>query len=148
SVALAEPPTVARIEDDEDGSSPRFYTKAGVPIAMPTAARRARYGPSPIADLSSMAALGASSSVDSNPSRWIHSFILSPASTSERMARIGRQFGRRAGTVRGLAQYLRDDAAGRHELLVDETMGAPVEANRVEGGKLVSHTRFSYDRSV
>jgi len=148
SVALPEPPTVARIEDDENGSTPRFYTKAGVPIAMPTAARRARYGPSAIADLSSMAPLGATPSVDSNPSRWIHSFILSPASRSERMAGIERRFGRRAGTVRGLAQYLRDDAEGRHELLVDEASGAPVEANRVEGGKLVSHTRFSYDRAV
>ena len=148
SVALSEPPTVVRIEDDEDGTSPRFYTKAGVQIASPSSARLARLGVSSVTDFPGIAHGGAASPAGSNQFQWIQSFVLSPTTKSARVASLERAFGRRVGTVRGLAQYLRDDAGGRHELLVDEVSGAPVEANWTEGGKLVSQTHFSYERAV
>jgi hypothetical protein len=60
----------------------------------------------------------------------------------------GRQFGAKVGTVRGLGRYVRDDADGRRELLIDELEGVPVEANVVQHGALVSHSTFEYERTV
>jgi hypothetical protein len=148
SVALPEPPTVVRIEDDEDGTSPRFYTKAGVQVALPSSDRLARLGISSVTDLRAIAQGATTSPSGSNQFQWIQSFVLSPATKAARVASVERAYGRRVGTVRGLAQYLRDDAEGRHELLVDDVSGAAVEANRTAGGTLVSHTTFSYERAV
>ena len=161
-VALTDLPSVTRIEDAEDGTAPRFFSRTGLAIAMPSMAQQRRYtglaspGIEP-ALLSQAEGRGRGLRPVQGP-EWVEAFVMSPSTRQSRLRAFDRQFGRRSGAVRGLTRYLRDDVDGRREgltrevivreVLVDDQSGVPVEANVVRGGELVSHSTFAYERAV
>lgn len=157
--SLPDMPTVTRIEDDESGRAPRFFTRDGVEVLLPTSSRIAEFrrADAPGVDALTVeqalgaAAPGAMGSPATRPAggrEWIRALVMSAGSRAERVQAFSRQFGARAAVVRGLGQYVRDDADGRREVLVDERDGVPVEANVVEQGALVSHSTFDYERTL
>lgn len=169
-VSLAEPPSIARVEDDEDGSAPRFFDNTGTEVLMPTSGVWRRFvgedgrrpslpgetqssieGPGGLLGLD--AALVDQAKAVGAPRRavgreWVRSFVMTPGSAAERRQTIQRSLGRRAGWVRGYGRYLRDAGDRRIEVLLDEQHGVPVETNVVERGLLRSHTVYQYDRST
>jgi hypothetical protein len=176
-VALPESPTVARIEDDEDGTAPRWFNSAGVQLTGPTDAMRERFrepagggtgvtasvvggvghaaGWAPAVDSEVVASAlrlgGGRRPVQGR--EWVGSLVMSLADRPSRMRALTQTFGRRTGLVRGLARYVRqtadpDQGAVLQEVLVDEHSGVPVELNVVRGGALVSHSLFAYERGA
>jgi hypothetical protein len=79
---------------------------------------------------------------------WIDAFIMPPAKRVQRLNAFERQFGQARESVRGLRRHLRRQGDGEREVLVDEEVGVPVEANLVEGGELVAHSTFAYERAA
>ena len=163
-LTIPESPTVSRIEDDEDGTAPRLFNRAGVRLVGPTDAWRAGSGMS-AAGVEERAASGiapelllhaaqAGSGVRPAQGReWVRALIMSPADQPGRLRSMEQKFGKRVGVVRGLGRYVRDTVdpergVAVHEVLVDEQSGVPIEANVVEGGALVSHSLFVYERAV
>lgn len=164
SVTLPESPTVSRIEHDEDGTAPRLFNRAGVRLAGPTDALRARVGMSVAGTaeratpetgpglLASAAQVGTDVPL-AEGREWVRALIMSPADQPVRLRSMAQQFGKRVGLVRGLGRYVRDRVDPErgvvvHEVLVDEQGGVPIEANVMEGGALVSHSLFAYERAV
>lgn len=169
-VALAEPRSIARIEDNEDGTAPRFFDGAGTEVLVPSSAVWRRFvgegggrpslpggATSPVQGPDGLLGLDATlveqAKAAGGPRRaegreWVRAFVMTPDSATERRQAVQRSLGRRAGWVRGYGQYLRDAGDRRIEVLLDEQHGVPVETNVVEGGLLRSHTVYRYDRST
>ena len=79
---------------------------------------------------------------------WIDAIIMPGAKRRQRLSAFERQFGRRRGVVRGLSRHLRQQGDGEREVLVDEELGVPVEANLIAKGELVAHSTFAYERAA
>lgn len=171
SAASIAEKAIARMEDREDGSAPRFFNRAGVelrPSWRPTSSNAPRGGDAAVAGPGGEAAIGgrggesAIGGIDaallapaagsgprpSSGREWVQGFVMPPGRSSTRLQSVTKGYGRRAGWVRGYGQYVRDDGRRRLELLVDEQDGVPMEANVVEDGALRSHTTFRYERSI
>lgn len=163
AVTLPESPTVSRIEDDEDGTAPRIFNRAGVRLTGPTDALRARVGMSAVGtaeratpEVGSALVSAAEVGTDVLPAEgreWVRALIMSPADQSVRLRSMAQRFGQRVGLVRGLGRYVRDRVDPERgvvvrEVLVDEQGGVPIEVNVMEGGSLVSHSLFAYERAV
>ncbi len=147
---------VARIEDSEDGSAPRFFSPAGVelrPSWRPSATTGGGGADVPAGAIAGIDPVLVEQAAGFGPGRrptgrdWIDRFVMQPGRASMRLRSVTKAFGRRAGWVRGHGQYLRSTGARRLELLVDEQDGVPVEVNVTDAGTLQSHTRFRYERA-
>lgn len=162
-VPLPVAPTVSRIEDDEDGTGPRLFDRAGVRLSGPSDALRARVGMSATGAVEAVPGVGpglaasaaqAGTDVPLAEGRgWVRALIMSPADQPVRLRSMAQKFGKRVGLVRGLGRYVRDRVDPErgvvvHEVLVDEQGGVPIEVNVMEGGALVSHSLFAYERAV
>lgn len=163
-VPLPVAPTVSRIEDAEDGTGPRLFDRAGVRLSGPSDALRARVGMSATGAVEQavpgvgpgLAASATQAGTDvplAEGRGWVRALIMSPADQPVRLRSMEQKFGRRVGLVRGLGRYVRDRVDPErgvvvHEALVDEQGGVPIEVNVMEGGALVSHSLFAYERAV
>lgn len=161
---------IARMEDAEDGTPPRFFTRAGTEVLPPSAGARVRFMPPGVAaaggpvaaavggtglaapdglDPTAVAQATAVSGGRSGTGReWVQGVVLPGSERTARLARLTRPFGRRQGWVRGYGQYVRQTGLRSLELLVDEQDGVPVEANVADNGQLQSHTTFAYERAA
>lgn len=155
TASLTEPPTIARIEESEDGSAPRFFDSTGTEVLPRTSSawRRlvgeaaARTDTGLDAELVEQAtAMGAPRRAEGR--EWVRSFVLTPNRAATRRQAAQRALGRRAGWIRGYGQYLRQTGGKQVEVLLDEQNGVPMEANVVEGGRLRSHTTYRYERAA
>jgi hypothetical protein len=155
-VTLPAAPTVVKTEDLGDGSAPRFWDVNGAEIKMPSAVKQARVmGPAATGLGASMAeevlagAHGVGTVPPGGTTDWIDAIIMPDAMRMQRLSAFDRQFGRRRGVVRGLSRHLRQQSDGEREVLVDEEVGVPVEANLVAtNGELVAHSTFAYERAA
>jgi hypothetical protein len=155
-VTLPDAPTVVKTEDPGDGSAPRFWDVNGAEIKMPSAAKQARVMGQDATGLgASMAegvlagAHGVRTVPPGGATDWIDAFIMPDAKRPQRLSAFDLQFGRRRGVVRGLSRHLRQQGDGEREVLVDEEVGVPVEANLVAAnGELVAHSTFVYERAA
>ena len=149
---LATAAAVTRVEDSEDGSAPRFFTREGVQIAMPSGVRRDRFrrpdavGLDP--ELIEQARRGRAIARPAEGREWIRSMVMSAALRSDRLRSFDRQFGRRTGALHGVGRYVHDEGDSRREVLVDEQGAVPIESNLVRNGALVSHTTFAYEQAA
>ncbi len=150
-VTVPTTPTVARVEDQEDGSPLRFFNRDGVEIAMPPASLRDRFrrpdAPGLDPALVEQVMSGPPGPRPARGQAWIGALVMSAATRTDRLRAFDRRFGRRAGTVRGLSQYVHEEGSGRREVLVDDQNGVPVEASLVQGGALVSRSAFAYEQA-
>lgn len=147
AVTLDSPPSVAKIEDAEDGSAIRVWDSRGVEIPLPPA------------DLRELAGAAASSMLDRAPQSagagasfrsrdWIEGFVMPVTARARRRATFERQMAGPVKTASGVKQYTRRDGLVEREWLVDDQEGVLLEANVVDDGALVEHTTFSYDRTT
>jgi hypothetical protein len=152
AVTLPEVPSIHRVEERDDELTPRFFNRAGVEIVMPSDTVRSRFRRDDAPGVDRAAAeqvlLGGPFSRPTQGREWIQSLIMSAGDRPRRLQALDRAFGRRTGQVAGLGRYVRDDRDGQRETLVDEQSAVPVEMNVVHAGRLVSHTRFAYERSA
>lgn len=141
---------VGRIEEEEDGSAPRFFTRAGVEIVPPTPERWTSVVGAPAGlDPELVARATAVRGVRGPTGRdWVRAFVLLPGEARGRREAMARQFGRRSGTVRGYGRYVRAEGERTQEWLIDDREGVPVEANVSERGMLRSHATFAYARTA
>ena len=141
---------VARIEDDEDGSGPRIFTKHGDVLRAPSSPDQllpprpdgdpARLPPPP----ASKAANGQRPHATQSVSQWIESHFIKRNGHDARRQAFQRRHGPPSGQVRGLDRYVTTHGDRTDETLVDRQLQVPVEANVVRQGQLVSHRTMSY----
>ena len=134
---------IARIEDDEDGSSPRFYDRRGRRVSAPTGGLAA-VRPTDIADISPLSRRRTVPRPGSDSS-WVHGLLATPLERSERRAALERSHGRAVGQVRGLDRYLSADGDRVREVLVDPASALAVETNVTRAGTLLSQRTTSYE---
>lgn len=123
--------SVARLEDDEDGTPLRAYDAQGrllKPFATSTAA---------VADGVSLPP------ARSSGREWIDAFVSTPATKPHRLRELERRFGR-ASSAGALSRFSRKDADGLQEVLIDPRSGVPIEFNASRGGRRVTHRTFGY----
>jgi len=140
-------PRISRMEDDGDGSFPRFYDEHGKAVGPPSADLQQR-----VADL--LRKRNPERSVPSfEPKRpasglasahWVENLVLTPSRRSARFEDLDRALGAAKGRVGRLTRYALTKDGTTNETLVDPDSGAPVEINIANGGRLVSHTGYSY----
>ena len=152
-VPLDHPPSVLRIEDDEDGTPPRVYNRNGEPVTLPTAEAlrrllKAPEGPGPTQPRPSSGPNPAPRPAVGPGREWIDAFIAMPAGRASRRQTLERQYGTAAGRVRGLDQFVTTSGDTTVEVLADPESLVPVEMNIARNGALVSHTTFRYGRGV
>jgi hypothetical protein len=165
---LANALGIAAMEDDEDGTAPRFFNRAGVEIVPPSLARRQQLTAGTPLGLAvgvpGGLAAGVPSGIDAEllesadawrgirkratGREWVKAFVMAAGEGRVRLEQTTREFGRRSGWVRGYGRYLKATGDRSVELLMDEDNGVPIETNVVEGGALRSHTTFAYERAT
>lgn len=156
TASLIEPPTIARIEDSEDGSAPRLFDSKGTELLPRSSSAWRRLAgdaagrPDPGALDAALVdqAAGMVAPRRAEGREWVRSFVLTPNRAAARRQVAQRALGRRAGWVRGYGQYLRQTGGKQVEVLLDEQNGVPMETNVVEGGRLRSHTTYRYERAA
>lgn len=168
--ALTPALAIARIEDDEDGSAPRFFDSRGTEVlpassslfrrlaaGAASSANRRPPGGSPVAEIAGPAsldvalveqAMSMTAPRQAEGREWVRSLVLTPNRAASRRQVVQRALGRRAGWVRGYGRYMRQAGDRQVEVLLDERDGVPVETNVVEGGQLRSHTTYRYERAA
>jgi hypothetical protein len=133
---------IARIEDDEDGSSPRFYDRRGRRVSAPAGALAA-VRPTDVAAIPQVSRRRSVHHPGSDSS-WVHGLLATPLERSERRAALERSHGRAVGQVRGLDRYLSADGDRVREVLVDPASALAVEINVTRAGMLLSQRVTSY----
>ncbi len=148
----AIPPVIARIEDDEDGTGPRFYNLQGSLVRPPTMSDRRKMGAaeSVFAKTDALvrpaALAGAYARVaDTDDRSWVEAVLPSSDGKGRRKINLQRRYGQALKTQRGLDRYVQTVGDETIELLADAEWGVPVEINRVRRGALTSHTSFVYE---
>lgn len=147
-LVLAEPTSILRVEDDEDGTMPRVYNRRGKAIRLPSIEDRRVLG-EPVAGSLAVPPVPQLAYPDarrgSNVGReWVDAFIAAPAHRQARRAALQHRFGRSPGRVRNLARFIASDDGQTVELLADEQTGVPVEINVVLDGTLAARSAISY----
>jgi len=134
---------IARIEDDDDGTTPRFFDRRGRRVTPPSGTGLGGLLP---ADATAPAAVVTPSALRRPPSgaSWVHALLATPLERDERRATLERSHGRAVGQVRGLDRYLSSEGDRVRELLVDPGSALPVEVNVTRAGTLVSQRTTSY----
>jgi hypothetical protein len=150
--SMSIPPVVTRIEDDGDGTEPRFYDVQGHLLRLPTRKDRQKMGASESV-FASTDALGESQSAGAGKGQspsgrgpdWVEALMPSLEGKSARRAALQKRFGTAVGKVRGLSRYLQTVEDQTTEVLADDEWGVPVEINTVRSGALQSHVTFEYE---
>lgn len=142
---------IVRMEDAEDGTPPRFFTRSGVEVVPPAPDARSRFlpaGVAPAVDPDLVArATGMAVPRPVVGREWIRTLVIPGHERLQRLRQLERAYGRRTGWVRGYGRYVKTTGERAIELLVDEQDGVPVEVNVSEGGSLRSQTTYGYERA-
>ena len=146
------PPVIARIEDDEDGSGPRFYSLQGTVVHRPTSADRRKMGAPDSAFAKTDALVRPSALLGPSPARlkdddgsWVETVLPSFEKAGARRLNLQRRLGKVLGTLRGLDRYVQTVDDETTEVLADTRWAVPLEINVVRQGALRSHASFVYD---
>ena len=144
SVAHENQSSGMRIEDDEDGSAVRVYTRAGLQLELPDNASLSK-----LLGISAAAMQWAEGKTTSQPSlgndrTWIRAFLLPVEGQDARKRALELQLGAPKGQVGTLLRYVSESAGNVREVLIDPAIGVPVEVNLAQAGRLVSHVQIVY----
>jgi hypothetical protein len=150
--AFGKRTTVARMVDEGDGSSPKFYdalgtqmartslpalpTSSGVDPAIRAGLERARAkGPRPTAPWS--AGVGR---------KWIDQIVLRPEAREGRIAALTREFGVARQAAGGTQEYERNQRGVTQLVVVDSALAAPREIRVIRNGTVLNRTLYAYSR--
>jgi hypothetical protein len=141
-------PSIVRIEDDGDGTAPRFYDHRGSEVRPPGAADVARSSqvlaekslPRPIVE--SRAPGTQTRVVDDS---WIRSLVVKRSDARSRRDEILRSFGSPLGKLRGMDRFLIAIQEGSVEILIDPELNVIREWNLVKKGELDARGSSEYD---
>lgn len=136
---------IARIEDDEDGTGPRFVDRSGQVVAAPTDAELARIarGGRPVRP--DRTGRPATRRRDAGDAGWIRQLLPAARDKGVRRAALERTHGAPVGRVRGLDRFVSTEGDGAREVLADPVSALPVEVNVTRGGRLLSHREIRYE---
>ena len=116
-------------------SGPAARTRRGTPQASGTSA----------AGGVTASAVAGSEREPRDPRAWLDDIVITPAARSRVLARLEKYHGKSVGKLGNLDRYVTRSADGRLlELLVDPAIGAVVEENYAERGRLESHTTHRF----
>ncbi len=141
--------SVARIEDDEDGSPVRLYNQRGEQVPVPPPVRSA----APRSDAKGLPEFRRPSlrtgdapqrpAVDGGRA-WLEGIIASSSAKATRRQGLERQLGSPTSRVRGADRFVVTRGETTQEVLADPESAVPVEMNVVRSGRLVTHSTFGY----
>lgn len=141
-------PSIVRIEDDGDGTAPRFYDQRGSEIRPPEAADVARSSkvlaegalPLPAIDRSNQP-------LQQRPidDKWIQSLAVKRSDATGRRGEILRSFGPVIGNLRGMDRFLIAIQEGSVEILIDPELNVIREWNLVKNGELDARGSSEYE---
>ena len=145
------PVSVARMEDDEDGSPLRFYGQDGKEIRVPTPAEiAARFPDAPFKRTRDAASALLQASPAPRPGAtgtdWAASVLAPPGKKDDRRKSFERQFGQPKGQVGKVDRYAAFAPDGTtREVLVSPEHALPTDMKVTRAGVLLSHTTFEYE---
>lgn len=145
---LDRPPSVARIEDDEDGTPVRVFDRRGRAMRLPSVDDRRVLG-EPVEGSLRVPALPEIAYPDAKRANsasrdWVDAFIAVPDRKTIRLDSLRRRFGGAVGRVRNLDRFVVSDAEQTIEVLADRTTAVPVEINVAHDQRLVGHSTVTY----
>lgn len=148
-VLLAQPASVVRIEDDEDGTPLRVFDRRGQPMRLPSVHDRQVLG-APVEGSLRVPALPELAHPDARRRAdrgrdWVDAFIALPDRKTVRRDALTRRFGRAAGRVRNLDRFVTAEGAHTMEVLADRTSAVPLEINVARDGILVARSTLAYE---
>jgi hypothetical protein len=150
------PARAVRVEDAEDGTPLRFFTRTGQQVRIPSApelsaarrtvanlpaAKQAMKAPAPPTKI---APDMARPSVTAPGQSWADTLVIDPAAAAARRAALERANGTSKGRVNGLDRFLTYKGDVAIETLVYPAAVVPVQVNVVRNGTLVMQTVISY----
>lgn len=147
-LTMAEPSSILRVEDDEDGTAPRVYDRRGRAIRLPSTEDRRVLG-EPVAGSLEVPRLPQLASPELRRSaaagrEWVEAFIAPAAKAPARRAALRQRYGRSPGRLRSLDRFIRRDGRDTTEVLADAATGVAVEVNVGRDGRLVARSAVSY----
>ena len=152
---------ILRIESDEAGAYFRVYDRAGTLLSNPSNSPTL-FAPAARDTLDHPAAPSASPTLlvdprvsrqadaarpDRNPRAWLDHIVVTPAAGARVRAGLERAFGASQGRVADRDRFVRVMRGQLLEVLVDPTIGAVVEQNLMDGGRLVQRVRYGYTKA-
>lgn len=140
--------TIVRIEDDEDGSTPRVYNRHGEPIRVPSTEDRRILG-EPVAGslaVPQLPEIAAPERADRRAAgrEWVDGFVAAPARAAARRASLPVRYGRAAGRVGRLDRFVAVRGGQVVEVLADAGTGLPVEVNVADADGLAGRSTVAY----
>lgn len=143
-------PSIVRIEDDGDGTPPRFYDRRGSEVRPPGAADVARSS-QVLAEKSLPRPIVESRAPGTQPrvvdDGWIRSLAVKRSDARSRRDEILRSFGSPLGKLRGMDRFLIAIQEGSVEILIDPELNVIREWNLVKKGELDARGSSEYDAS-
>ena len=141
-------PSIVRIEDDGDGTPPRFYDHRGGEVRPPAAADVARSSqvlaerslPLPAIERGSQGL-----QQRTQDDRWIRSLAIRASDAASRRDEILRSFGPVLGKLRGMDRFLVAIQEGAVEILIDPDLNVIREWNVVKKGELDARGSSEYE---
>ena len=144
-------PAIVRIEDDGDGTAPRFYDDRGREVQPPRAADVARSHKVLAGESLALPAVTnqppgtQSRSIDEG---WIRSLGVMRSEAKTRRDEVLRKFGPALGKLRGMERFLMAVEDGSVEVLIDPDTNVIREWNLVKKGELEARGSSVYDARV
>ena len=141
-------PAIVRIEDDGDGTAPRFYDDRGREVQPPQAADVARSRNALAGESLALPAVTnrpPSSQPRSIDEGWIRSLVVMRSEAKTRRDEVLRKFGPALGRLRGMDRFLMAVEDGSVEVLIDPDTSVIREWNLVRKGELEARGSSVYD---
>lgn len=151
---LVIPPLISRIEDDEDGTGPRFYTSEGTLVSPPAIGDRRKMG---VAErvFAKSDALERPPVLFGSPHRalhhrtadpdWLDAILAAPGLKDARRESLQRRYGRPVSTVAGRHRYVQAAGDETTEVLADVEWAVPIEVHVLRRGTLTTRATFAFE---
>jgi hypothetical protein len=148
------PPVIGRIEEDDDGTGPRFYTSEGTLVTPPAIADRRKMGVAEavFANSDAFAGLPVLSGAPRTPRHlrtvdpdWLDTILPPPGLKEQRRDGLQRRYGKPLGTVGGWQRYVQESGDQTTEVLADADWAVPVEVRVLRRGMLTTRASFSFE---
>lgn len=147
SVAPNDSHELARVEENEDGSGPSFFDRAGRRMEVPSAQDLSWLPQDPRVEPALPAVpegTPPARQIAPSDTRWLEAFMPQRSLAAVRRAALVRAHGRPRGRLRGLDRFLSAVGTRSREVLADPIWSLPREINAADRSRLVGQRLVLY----